>query len=161
MHTMNRFTHLAICCTFFSLFGCSSKDSQATDTSAAGGGGESTDPAGLSAADVAGTWNVRAVPFSGDTTPTMSVLRATTNNSGWTLTFPNRPPIATRARFDGDSLMTESGPYESVRRKGVQVTTTGVYRLQGATIVGTSNARYATRGVDSVMRFRVTGTRAP
>jgi hypothetical protein len=129
-----------------------------SDTETAQGGDES---AGLSAAQLAGKWNVRAVPFSGDTTPTMSVLTATSNNDGWTLTFPNRPPIETRVRFDGDSAMTDTGPYESVRRKGVQVTTNAVLRLDGDSLVGISVARYATRGVDSVMRFRVTATRAP
>lgn len=116
---------------------------------------------GLSAADLAGTWNMRAVPFSGDTTPTMSVLKAMADVTGWTLTFPNRPPIETRVRFDADSVMTESGPYQSVRRPGVQVMTSGVYRLRDSVIEGTATARYSTRGVDSVMNFRVTGSRAP
>jgi hypothetical protein len=57
--------------------------------------------------------------------------------------------------------MTDTGPYESVRRKGVQVTTNTVFRLEGDSLVGISVARYATKGVDSVMRFRVTGSRAP
>lgn len=116
---------------------------------------------GLSAADLAGTWNMRAVPFSGDSTPTMSVLTATPEVTGWTLTFPSRPPIATRVRFDADSVITESGPYQSVRRPGVQVVTSGVYRLRDSLIEGTATARYMTRGVDSVMHFRVTGSRAP
>ena len=154
-----RSIHFAICCAIL-LFGCAKTDNQATDTAGAGGADVAAAPGGLSANDLAGTWNVSAVPFSGDTTPTMSVLVATSNTSGWTLKFSNRPPLATRVSFDGDSVMTETGPYESVRRKGVQVTTTGVYRLEDGVIVGTSIARYATRGVDSVMRLRVTGTRA-
>jgi hypothetical protein len=142
---------VAICSVVVALSACAKGEDTTTDTAAAGG---------LSAAQLAGRWSMRAVPFSGDSSATMSVLTATPDNSGWTLTFPNRPPIATRVTFAGDSVMTESGPYESVRRAGVQVTTSGVYRLQDSVIVGTATARYMTRGVDSVMHFRVTGSRA-
>jgi hypothetical protein len=154
-----RFIHFAICCAVASSLGCAKTDTSATDT--AGVGADVTPPAGLSAADMAGKWNIRAVAFSGDTTPILSVLAATGDNTGWTTTFPKRPAIATRVSFDGDSVMTESGPYESVIRKGVQVTTNGVYRLRDGSLAGITVARYATRGVDSVTRFRVTGTRAP
>ncbi|HWL41125.1 MAG TPA: hypothetical protein VNO75_12910 [Gemmatimonadaceae bacterium] len=143
----------AMCLVTVVLFGCGKSD----DTQAEGTPGEG----GLTAAQLAGTWNMRAVPFSGDSTPTMSVLKATPDMTGWTLTFPNRPGIATQVSFDADSVMTESGPYESVRKRGVQVTTTGVYRLRDSVIEGIATARYMTRGVDSVMNFRVTGTRAP
>jgi hypothetical protein len=143
----------AVCLVATVLLGCGKSGDQQADATPGDGG--------LTAADLAGTWNMRAVPFSGDTTPTMSVLNATSDATGWTLAFPNRPPIETRVQFDGDSVMTESGPYESVRRRGVQVTTSGVYRLRDSVIEGTATARYSTRGVDSVMNFRVTGSRAP
>jgi len=161
MRAPKRSIHLTVCFAIILALGCAKSDNQAADTAGAGAMDVAADQAGLSAADLAGRWNTRALPFSGGTTPVTSVLVATNNNSGWTLSFPNRPPIATRVTFDADSVMTESGPYESVLRKGVQVMTTGVYRLQNDTIVGISVARYSTRGVDSVMRFRVTGTRAP
>jgi hypothetical protein len=151
MITPKIFTSLAVCGALALLSGCTKSDEQRTDT---GGGG-------LSAAQLAGKWNVRAVPFSGDPTPTMSVLTATTDTDGWTLTFPNRAPIATRVRFEDDSAMTDTGPYESVLRKGVQVRTNTVFRLEGDSLVGISVARYSAQGRDSVMRFRVTATRAP
>ena len=154
-----RSIHFAMCCAVALAFGCAKTDTQATDTAGAADFPEG--PAALSAADVAGTWNNRAVALSGDTTAIPSVLVATSDNTGWTLTFPGRPPVATRVTFDADSVMTESGPYESVRRKGVQVVTSGVYRLRNGALEGTSIARYATKGADSVMSFRVTGTRAP
>jgi hypothetical protein len=152
MLTPKRSRNLAVTGAFIFLCGCTKTDERAD----AVGGGEN-----LTAAQIAGTWNIRAVPFSGDTTPTMSVLTATADDDGWTLTFPNRPPLETRVRFDGDSAITDTGPYESVRRKGVQVSTNTVFRLEGDSLVGSSLARYATKGVDSVVRFRVTGTRAP
>lgn len=37
---------------------------------------------------------------------------------------------------DGDSVMTMSGPFESVLRKGVQVTTSNVSRLVDGKLVG-------------------------
>ncbi|MEX2109914.1 MAG: hypothetical protein WD802_04880 [Gemmatimonadaceae bacterium] len=153
MFTLKRPLTLALCGAGILLLGCGKSD----DTSA-----ESADAAGLSPADVAGTWNARAVPFSGDTTPTTFTLIATNSTDGWTLTYPNRPPLSTGVTFDGDSVITDTGPYESVRRKGVQVRVNGAFRLQpDGTLAGTSLARYATKGVDSVQRFRVTASRAP
>jgi hypothetical protein len=61
----------------------------------------------------------------------------------------------------GDSIVMESGPYESVLRKGVQVTTRSVQRLVDGKVVGTTTAHYATSGADSVLQLRTEGTRAP
>jgi hypothetical protein len=151
MFTLKASPNLLTAGAFIFVFACSKAEKP----------GESADPAGLAPADVAGRWSVRAVPFSGDTTPTMSILTATTTTDGWTLTFPNRPPIATRVTFGGDSAVTDTGPYESVLRKGTQVRTNTTFRLEGDSLVGTTVARYATSGRDSVMRFRVSATRAP
>jgi hypothetical protein len=152
MPTLKHSPSLALSAAAILLVGCAKTDKPA---------GESADPEGLTPADVSGKWSIRAVPFSGDTTPTMSILTATGTTDGWTLTFPNRPPLATRVKFDGDSVTTDTGPYESVRRKGVQVRTNTTVRLDGDSLVGTTVARYAAQGVDSVTRFRVTGHRAP
>ena len=121
-------------------------------------------PAGatLSLADVAGRWNARSVPESGDTTPTLFVLTATADTAGWTQTFPNREPVPMRVTaVGGDSIATEAGPFESVRRAGVQVRTHTVWRMMGDHLMGTTVARYETTGADSVLRFRTEATRAP
>ncbi|HEV2641230.1 MAG TPA: hypothetical protein VGT98_00915, partial [Candidatus Elarobacter sp.] len=110
--------------------------------------------------DVAGKWNVRAVPESGDTSATTYVLTATGTTSGWTITFPGRPPMAVKVSTDGDSIMMNAGPYASVRRKGQQVTTNGVMRMQGGNLVGTTVAHYAVKTADSVLILRTEGTRA-
>ena len=102
-----------------------------------------------------------AIPFSGDTARTTFVLTATADNTGWTLTFPGRSPEPARITIAGDSITTDVGPYESVRRRGVQVRTNSVMRLQNDSLVGTTVARYTTSGRDSVLRLRVMGTRAP
>jgi hypothetical protein len=65
-----------------------------------------------------------------------------------------------RVTIGGDSIITEAGPFESVRRKGVQVRTNSVMRLQDGNLVGNSVAHYVTKAADSVLRLRLTGTRA-
>ncbi|MDQ3948765.1 MAG: hypothetical protein M3282_00325, partial [Gemmatimonadota bacterium] len=112
--------------------------------------------------DVAGRWTVRAVPETGDTTAVVSQLNASADTAGWTMTLPNRPPVATRVVLvSGDSIVTENGPYESVLRKGVQVRTRSVMRLRDGKLVGNTVARYTTTGPDSVLRLRTEATRTP
>jgi hypothetical protein len=160
---MRRLTFFC-CCTTLVLIGCGKSDETATDTAAGTAAATAPAPAALNLADMAGKWNMRAVPESGaDTTPTMFVLTATGDTTGWTITFPNR-----RARVPvhvmsvaGDSVIFHAGPYESVRRRGVQVTTESVARLRDGRIVGTTVAHYRTTGADSVLRLRTEGTKAP
>jgi hypothetical protein len=115
----------------------------------------------ISLSDVAGKWRVRSTDEAGGT-PVESELTATSDTSGWTITFPNRKPVPVRViAVAGDSIVTEAGPYESVLRKGVQVKTRNVSRLQDGKLVGRVEARFTTKGGDSVA-YRVTeGTRAP
>lgn len=120
-------------------------------------------PATIALADVAGKWNLVATPSEGtDTAPTKSTLTATADTTGWTMTFPGRSkPVALHVRADGDSIISMSEPYESVRRKGVQVTTTSVFRMQDGKLVGTTVARYNSKGADSVLHLRTEATKAP
>ena len=163
---MRRLTSFsALCCCAAVLAACGKPDTEAADTTAAdttAAAAAVAAPAPLSLSQVAGRWNVRAVPETGDTTPTTFVLNATGDTTGWTITFPNRQPIRTRVlAVDGDSVLTETGPYESARRKGVQVTTRVAWRLEGDRLVGRTVARYVTTGPDSVLQLRSEGTRAP
>ena len=162
MSISTRFTPLAAGCCAVIIAACAG-DKGATQDSAAGAVTPAAEPAPrvISLADVAGKWNVRAVPEAGDTTATTYVLNATADATGWTITFPGGAPIPVRVRVDGDSILTEAGPYDSVRRKGLKVTTTTVGRMDGGSMVGTAVARYATAGSDSVLRLRFTGTRVP
>src|SRR5438046_3633981 len=119
-----------------------------------------TAPAAVNLADVAGKWEVGAVPTTGDTTATTYVLNATASDSGWTITFPKRAPMAVTVRTDADSIMIDAAKYSSVRRKGVTVTTNGVLRLSGGNLVGTTVAHYSVKTADSVLTLTTTGTRA-
>jgi hypothetical protein len=160
MLTLPRSTSFAVCLCVVVLTGCAKKDDAAVDTMAVDTAGTPA-PAPINLADVAGRWNVRAVPATGDTTPTNSVITATATTSGWTITFPGRAPVPMRITVDGDSIMSEAGPYPSVRRKGLQVVTNGVMRLQGGNLVGTTTAHFQTKAADSVLVLNTTGTRAP
>ncbi len=166
----HRTTRIAICCCAAVLAGCAKKESASADSTSAMASSTSatttattttTTPAPLNLADVAGKWNMRSVPMSGDTSATTYVLTATANTSGWSMTFPGRAtPVPVKVSVDGDSIMLAAGPYSSVRRKGVQVTTYGVARLQNGSIVGSTTAHYKVKSADSVLVLSTTGTRA-
>lgn len=112
-------------------------------------------------ASVAGKWNLVATPDSGkDMSPTHAVITAASGTSGWTMTFPGRPPLPMRVSTGGDSIVTDVGPYASVRRKNVQVTTHGVMRLQNDRLVGQTVAHYAVKTADSMMTLHTEATRA-
>jgi hypothetical protein len=165
MPTLQRCTNIAICLCAVVLAGCAKKDEAAVDTSSmASSTTTSTTPAApapVNLADVAGKWNVRAVPATGtDTTPTNSVITATATTSGWTITFPGRKAIPMKVTVDADSIMTSAGPYPSVRRPGTQVTTNSVMRLQGGNLVGNTTAHFKVKTPDSVLVLNTTGTRA-
>jgi len=168
MVTLHRTTRIAICSCVAVLAGCAKKENAAVDTSSAMASStasttsttSTTGPGTLNLADVAGKWNMKAVPMSGDTTPTTYILTATGNTSGWTITFPARAPIPVKkVSVDGDSVMLSAGPYESVRRKGVQVTTFSVARLQSGQLNGSTTAHYKTKSADSVLVLTTSSTR--
>jgi hypothetical protein len=135
-------------------------DDAATDSAA--GVTETATTATISLADVAGKWNVVATPVSGDTTTTLYEMNATAEMTGWTITFPNRQPIPMQVvSVAGDSIVATAGPFESVRRPGVQVTTHSILRREGDRLVGVTHATYATTGTDTALTLRTEGTRAP
>jgi hypothetical protein len=169
MFTLHRSTRIAFCCSAAVLAGCAKKDNAAVDTTSAMASSTTsttsttattTAPAPVNLADVAGKWNARAVPTTGDTSATTFVLTATANTSGWTITFPGRKPIPAQVTVAGDSILMNAGPFSSVRRKGVRVTTNDVVRLQGGSLVGTATAHYKVKTADSVLTLNVTATRA-
>ncbi len=150
--------YLVSCCCAVVLVGCAKPEQQpAQDTTAAAA---PTPPAGISLADVAGKWAMTTTNEKGDSTLVKYELVATGDTTGWTFNFPKRKPVPAHVAVGGDSIVLEAGPYESVLRKGVQVTTHSVARLQDGKLVGTTVARYATHGPDSLRNLRLEGTRA-
>jgi len=158
-----RFFAFCCCCCTALLAGCgqdrNAEDRAASDTAAAASAAEPR--ATISLSDVAGKWKVRSTDETGGT-PVEVELVATDDTSGWTIGSPSGRPIPVRVvAVAGDSIVTEAGPYESFVRKGVQVTTRTVNRLQDGKLVGTIEARYTTKGGDSVVKRLSKGTRAP
>jgi hypothetical protein len=161
---MRRFAFF--CCTAVAVttVGCAKSNDQTVDTAAGTAAATAAAPATIALADVAGKWNMRSVPESGaDTTPTIYVLTATGDTTGWTILFANRPtPVPVHVMsVAGDSIVFHSGPYESVRRKGVQVTTESVAHYRDGKLTGETVAHYKTTKADSVLRLRTEGTKAP
>jgi hypothetical protein len=173
MSALLRSSHLAAyLCAAVIIVGCAKSDKPAATDSAAGAvapagapapaaSATSAAPAPIVLADIAGKWNVVAVPESGDTTPTRFVLMVAATPEGWTQTYENGQVVKPKIVVAGDSIVSDAGPYPSVRRKGVKVVTHAVIRREGDKLVGTNTAHYQVKGADSVLTLRMEGTRAP
>lgn len=148
---------LVLLCCAAVLVGCAKKEAEpAADTTAA-----APAPMMLTAADVAGKWHVVITAETSDSVLTEYDMTATAADTGWAVMLPNRPSMTPRVMFSGDSVVIDLGPFESVLRKGVQVTSHSVSRLQGGMLVGMTTAHYATTTGDSVVMLRTRGTRVP
>ena len=144
------------------MVGCGPAADKPADTTVGEAPAAEEATATISLADVAGTWNVRSTVDGSEGTAVTYDMVATADRSGWSLKFPDRDPIPVRVvAVEGDSIVTEAGPFESVLRKGVQVSTRVVSRLQDGKLVGTTTARYEVSGADTVARLSFEGTRAP
>jgi hypothetical protein len=111
---------------------------------------------------VAGKYKVTSRAQTGDTDTTVVTyeLNATGDTTGWTVTYPNRKAEPMRViMVSGDSIVTETGPFQSVRMKGVPVTTRTTYRWVDGNLVGTTVAHYTINGADTVRTFIVEGVK--
>jgi hypothetical protein len=113
----------------------------------------------IALSDVAGTWTANVMRQDSDSVILTYEMTASADPTAWTITFPGRPPVPVRPTVDGDSIITEAGPYESALRRGQQVTTRGVFRLVNGELIGTTTAHYQTTGADSVATFRSRATK--
>ena len=131
------------------LVGCSKADT-AADTAAVADTAvpvAAVEPTPISLDQIAGKWNVRArATEPGDTIVTSYVLDAKADTAGWTIQFPTGAPIATHIMsMGGDSVVTETGPFDSRRIKGVKVHTIVTWRLRDGKLSGTTVAHYETK----------------
>jgi hypothetical protein len=157
---MSRDRALVLCALF--LAGCAKGGSDqppAADTTAAA----PVQPAPASApASMAGRWNMGILALQGDSVVQTYVLTATDSTGGWTMTFPNQPPVPMRVlQMSADSVVVEAGPYESLVRQGTQVRTHSVMKLTGDTLHAMTEAHYDVTTADSVQMRHSKGTRAP
>jgi len=128
------------------------------DTTAAVAPAPPPPPPPVDLASLAGNWTLNTMPEGRDTVIS-SDLVITATTEGWTMKLPGRKAEPVRVRVDADSIMTETGPFASVLRKGAKVTTNAVYHVQAGKLVGTMVAHYQGGGADSVMRGRQEATR--
>jgi hypothetical protein len=131
-------------------------DTTAMDTAAA-----ATAPGTVNMMDVAGRWTIRAMPETGDSTLATYELMATSETTGWTVTLPGGTTSNATVRADGDSLIIEVGPHDSVLRPGQQVTTQINARVSGTSLSGNFVERSPGTATDTGMRGRVSGTKNP
>ena len=131
--------------------GCSKADTKA-DTAAAVDTGYATPaataaPTPISLAQVAGKWNVRVLSAeTGDSTLTSYVLDAKADTAGWTFKFPTGAPIPIHiTSMAGDSIVTESGPFDSRLQKNVKVHSIVTWRLRDGKLSGAIVSHYATK----------------
>lgn len=118
-------------------------------------------PPALTLADLTGKWTQTNTPEGSDTVVTTE-LNFTGDPSAWTITVMGRPTTPAQVTVDGDSVMVKTGPFESVLRKGVQVTTNSVSRMVDGKLVGVTVAHYSgLTTADSVRRLRSVATRKP
>lgn len=138
------------------LLGCAEEATEeATDEAV-----DTTAVEGLSLADLAGTWNMRTT--STDPADTfVNEYQIVIDEASWTMNFPDRDPVSATAVVDGDNIITDSEPFESVRMPGTMVTTHTVFHMEGDRLVGDVTATWQTAAGDSVAQLRTEGTRAP
>ena len=167
---MRNMLRIAVGCSTILLVAACAKSEQATKDSAAPAAATPTPAAtatpaaapALALADVAGKWQVRSVPESGkDTSATTYVLTASADTTGWMMSFPSGVKVPVHVTVAGDSLIQKTGTFSSQRRKGVKVSTEGVFRVQNGKLVGTTTAHYMKAGADSVLRLHTEGTKMP
>jgi hypothetical protein len=117
-------------------------------------------PAPVDLKTVAGKYKVTSRGQGGDTSTVTYELNATGDTTGWTITYPNRKAVPMRViMVSGDSVVTEAGPFQSVRVAGVPVTTRTTYRWENGNLVGTTVAHYTINGADTVRTFIVEGVK--
>ena len=149
---------LAMVVTAALLAGCAQKE--ATPEAAPAEPMAAPAPAPINLTTVAGTWEFKTMSATSDSVLTTGTLVATANTDGWMMTLPKRKPMALTITVSGDSIMSQSPPYESVLRKGVMVNTSTVYHLVDGKLMGTTMAHYS-KGADSVVVLRTEGVRKP
>lgn len=142
----------------FTVAACSKSETPADTTAAAPAAAAM--PAPITAADLTGTWETKAMPMNSDTVVAQMDLMATGTMDGWTARIPgNANPVPVRVvTIGGDSVVTEAGPYNSITRKGQKVSIHTISHLKDGMLTGVIHATWAN---GDTATFRSTGTKKP
>lgn len=113
---------------------------------------------GIQLNDVAGVWDASTLMGPTDSVVATTVLTATADGKGWTMTFSDREPVAVRVvSMGGDSVVTETGPYASILRAGQKVTLLRmIAHYTGDNMSGSFTAQYES---GDTITGKVTATR--
>jgi hypothetical protein len=105
-------------------------------------------PTGGKPADIAGTWDGKTMVGPKDSVITTWTLVIGAGGKSFTLTFPNRAPVAGRVLASGgDSVVWEAGPYPSITRPGQMVTIHSVAHFKGDHMTGVTDGKFASGDV--------------
>jgi len=121
---------------------------------------EEAPPAGPTLADFAGTWQNSAT-LTGVEAPVPSTMTGTEAGTDWTMTLEGRDPVPLQVSIVGDSLITQTGEYESILRPGVMVTVRTASVLQGGMLMGNMVATYKAAAGEEQVTGTIQGTRVP
>ena len=152
-----RFTALLGCALL--VVACTKKEAPPADTTAV-----APEPAApvqtVSLASVAAIWNVVVKPEGKDTVVTTYILN-TTDTTDWHFQFPKGKPIAMKITgIRGDTIVTETGIFDSAVRPGQKVQTNSLTWLQDGKLMGKTVAHYQnSKSPDSVLNLITEGTR--
>jgi hypothetical protein len=106
-----------------------------------------------------GVWEGRSTVPPRDSVIAIYTLTVTADASGVRMKLPDRDPQTPRlVAAGGDSVVTETGPYDSVARPGLKVTTRTISHFRGDSLFGSFEARYSDGSVTS---GRTSGKRVP
>lgn len=111
-------------------------------------------------ADFAGTWQNSAT-LAGVEAPVSSTMTGTAAGTDWTMTLEGRPPIPMQVSIVGDSLVTQTGEYESILRPGVMVTVRTASVLQNGMLMGNLVSTYKTTAGEEQVTGTIQGSRVP
>ena len=140
---------------------CGGEPAEEDGGAAATAEGSATSEPGDALQKFAGRWQVTARDEAGGELPG-HLVTATSDTTGWSVTFPDRPPVPLRiVEASGDLVVTETDPYESVIRPGVRTTVLFITRVSGDSTRGRLIAMYDVAGSNAILRGSTRGTRQP
>ena len=144
---------LMLACAILLVPACAKKDAPpVTDAAAA---------PSIHLADLAGEWDAVATRAGSDSVLVSFKIIASADPMNWAMAFPGRDQmVAMTVGVSGDSILTQSEPYESALRAGVTVTVNGSMKLTDGVLSGPTVAHYATTDADSVVNLWISATRA-
>ncbi len=134
---------------------CSKSESPPADTGMAAAPAPAPAPVAPAAApislkDVAGTYTVTGKNEAGDSTLLTYTLHAAPDTTGWNIVFANGQKVTQHVMVDGDSIISDAGPYPSFLRKGMKVTTHTVFHVINGKLTSRTVAHYNVKTPDSV-----------